>query len=352
MKISHWQKVLVVVLVFAVIGTLLVWAFLQGRSELALEKEKERPFRSTAVVSRVDGETVLTISEGIQTTTGVETIALETATRREEFKAYGTALSFNALSALRDRYVTAKARLESTEASYVKSSKIYQRRHQLFEERIISWEALQGIKASRRADEARLSSARAALQVMRSQIQQQWGPVLAKWLYEESPEFNRLSSQHEVLIQVTLPADLMIKSPPETALVDTSYGTKVCAKLVSPSPRTDPRIQGQSFFYVVPARGARILPGMNLLAHLSLGPAQGVFVPEGAVVWSEGRAWVYLRINSDRFVRREISTGKPLKRGWLVSKGLKPGDRVVVTGSQLLLSTELHATTPPSGQGD
>ncbi|MGB6068205.1 MAG: hypothetical protein WBG50_25645, partial [Desulfomonilaceae bacterium] len=291
MKSRQWQKVSLTVIVFVVIGMLFIWAFMQRRAESAPDEEAEHPVKSEVGVSVVHGETVLTIHKDTQATIGIKTAALESATRQKEFKAYGTVLSFDALSGLRNRYVAAKARLESASASYIKSSKIYERRRQLFGERTISWEALQGIEAARQTDGANLSSAKAAFQVVSSQIRQQWGPVLAKWVYENSPEFNRLSSQEDVLIQVTLPSNVMIKSPPETARVETASRAIVSAKFVSQAPRTDPRIQGQSFYYVAPALEAGLLPGMNVTAYLAAGPKlEGMVVPSSAVVWVKGAA--------------------------------------------------------------
>jgi hypothetical protein len=81
---------------------------------------------------------------------------------------------------------------------------------------------------------------------------------------------------------------------------------------------------------------------VNLLAHLYVGnQMQGVIVPTSAVVWSEGKAWVYRQTASDRFTRRSVPTDIAVERGLFVAQGVSPGDRVVTQGAQALLSEEL-----------
>ena len=99
-----------------------------------------------------------------------------------------------------------------------------------------------------------------------------------------------------------------------------------------------------SFFYLAPARPQGLLPGMNVLAYLPIGPpVQGVMVPAAAVVWWQGKAWVYVQTDPNHFVRRELSTETPVPEGWFVGTGLAAGDSIVVRGAQLLLSEEFRA---------
>lgn len=68
-----------------------------------------------------------------------------------------------------------------------------------------------------------------------------------------------------------------------------------------------------------------------------------VIVPDSAVVWLDGKAWVYVLKGPERFVRKEISSDRPSASGWIVEKNFLPGDRVVVQGAQLLLSEEFRS---------
>ena len=66
-------------------------------------------------------------------------------------------------------------------------------------------------------------------------------------------------------------------------------------------------------------------------------------VPADAVVWWQGRAWVYVQIDPQRFARREIPADAPVPGGWFLSKGIDAGDRVVNRGAQQLLSEEFRS---------
>jgi len=68
-----------------------------------------------------------------------------------------------------------------------------------------------------------------------------------------------------------------------------------------------------------------------------------VVVPAAAIVWLQGRAWVYVEKAPGQFVRREVPAEMPLAEGWFVAKNLTAGERVVVQGAQILLSEEGRA---------
>jgi hypothetical protein len=92
---------------------------------------------------------------------------------------------------------------------------------------------------------------------------------------------------------------------------------------------------------------------VNLLAHLSVGSAmKGLIVPTSAVVWSEGKAWVYQQTAADRFTRRAVPTDIPVERGFFVTGGFSPGDKLVVQGAQALLSEELLLHGQGGGEAD
>jgi membrane fusion protein, multidrug efflux system len=177
-------------------------------------------------------------------------------------------------------------------------------------------------------------------------VRQEWGAVVAKWAVESSSELQRIFDQREVLVQMTMPSDATFGAP-KTVSLEIPGATRTKASLVSTFPRIDSRIQGRSFLYVAPAH-LGLTPGVNLLARLSVGSQlKGLILPTSAVVWSEGKAWVYQRTASDRFTRRAVATDIPVENGFFVRDGFSQGDRVVTQGAQALLSEELL----PHGQG-
>jgi hypothetical protein len=106
-------------------------------------------------------------------------------------------------------------------------------------------------------------------------------------------------------------------------------------------PRVDPRIQGRSFLYLASGH-PELAPGLNLVAHLPLGsPLKGVVIPASAVVWSEGKAWVYAQVSADGFSRSPVATDVPVEDGFFAGPGFAGGDKIVTVGAQALLSEEM-----------
>ena len=167
--------------------------------------------------------------------------------------------------------------------------------------------------------------------------------------------------QPSVAIQAFPPASVSVSSALQPALIQAPDGTRVTATLL---PATASLERG-AFLYAPQAEvAAGFLPGMSVAVYLPVGsPVQGVLVPDSAVVWLQGKAWVYVKQVSDgsveanpnhaekaqppdRFVRRAISTETPVSDGWFVANGVSAGEPVVVTGAQLLLSEEFKAEIP------
>jgi hypothetical protein len=111
---------------------------------------------------------------------------------------------------------------------------------------------------------------------------------------------------------------------------------------VSLAPSIDPATLGEGFVFRINAAGSSLRPGAAVVAYLRApGAAQeGVVVPYSAIVRSEGRAWVYRQVGADKFSRQDVALDRVTDRGILVTKELKPGQRIVVQGAQLLLSEE------------
>jgi len=214
-----------------------------------------------------------------------------------------------------------------------------------------SQKALEAAEGASRVDAAEVAAASQALALQPAAVRQSWGSVVAKWVTDGGPALEHLLAMQELLVQVTLPAGQTV-APPPTISLEIPGSSLAQATLVSQFPRVDPRLQGVSFLYTLPARPS-LAPGMNLVAHLSVGRnVQGVIVPEPAVVWWQGRAWVYQQTGLTRFIRRAVTPDTPASDGFFVVQGFAPGDKVVVRGAQTLLSEETRPQVPIGGGGD
>jgi len=109
------------------------------------------------------------------------------------------------------------------------------------------------------------------------------------------------------------------------------------------APTTDPQTQSRGLFYIVDNSDRQLAAGMALKASAATAdkPRAGVIVPREAILRSEGKTWVYVQIEPDKFTRREVALEQITDKGWFVDHGLNPQDKVVVAGAQELLSEEL-----------
>lgn len=297
--------------------------------------------KEPAQVSVEKGQTILTLDAATQARLGLEVATLTATVTRSQVAVPAVVLSVQDLAASRNSYIAAQTQLDKFRVQTDVARQEYTRLKTLFDQNHnISQKSLQSAEGALRADEMDEGSAGQQLSLQESVIRQEWGSVAAKWVVNRSPELERILDQREALVQVTAPSSATFVVP-ETISLEMSGGTRTEASLVSVFPRVDPRIQGRSFLYIArPQPG--IAPGINLVARLSVGAQmKGVVVPASAVVWSEGKAWVYQQIASDRFTRRAVATDVPLEAGFFVTHGLLPGDKVVSQGVQSLLSEEM-----------
>lgn len=237
MKLKLSLKSLSVIIILPIIAFLLIWAFVKGRKELAMEQERERAIKATSRVSIQDSEMVLTLDRTTQIESEITVVSLTATSHREEFRAYGIVLPVQELVDLRNSFATAKAQVEKSRVNLDASRREYERLNTLHEDnRNISEKVLQKAEAIWRSDEVNVRAAEEALHALEVTARQQWGAVLSKWLFDASQAFEWLISQKDILIQITLPSGEPLLSPPQTALVRAADGTLASATLVSPSP--------------------------------------------------------------------------------------------------------------------
>jgi len=325
----------------AVLATALLLAGAQGRAD---SDDARAAVDAPSRVAVVNGATVIRLDAAALAQNGIETAVPALREQRPQLRAYAAVLDPGPLTELHGRHAAAKARLESAEARLAASQTAFERARGLYQDgRNASLAELQAAEAAYRADLAGRAAARAALESVAAGAQQAWGAVLARSLVAGTPLVKRLIARRELLLQVTLPPGSALDQPPARAWLETGRHRRAAIGFVSPAPRTDPRIQGASYFYTVPAASG-VLPGMELLARLPSGrPVAGAVIPAQAVVWWQDSAWVYRRSAPGSFARVRIATGQPTSGGGYLVRGLEPGSEIVTRGAQFLLSEEFRA---------
>jgi hypothetical protein len=336
----------VVIVSMAVVIAALAWALVYfARDALQLKaKAPENEIPVQSALSRHNGSAAVRLAKESQVASGIALRSLERARAQAAAEVYGVIVNVQPLIDLRARYGTAVFEARSVRAAAANSSAEYQRLKRLFEDdRNVSERAVQVAEAQWKADQAKLAAADQAVAAARDTIRAGWGEVLSSWATDpQSSAFQALAQQHEVLAQITLPYDVYAqagKVPMSLAPVS-APGEARPARFISASPQTDAALPGVTYFYIVGARGLRV--GMRVAGQLRLDgkTREGVIVPAAAVVWHGGKAWAYVKEEDDLFVRKEVSTAQESANGWFDATHFEPGDEVVVSGAQLLLSEE------------
>jgi hypothetical protein len=313
------------------------------------EDDEEEAIKTPSRVSIQNGQTILTLDADTQSQAGITVTPLKALTSREQVTAPAIVLSGQELVSARTNYVAAKANLEKVRANMEVAQQEYDRLKTLYEDQQnASQKDLQAAQGVLRSDRADVEAAMQDLSLQAAAVRQSWGDLVAKWVVDDAAALGSLLDQHEFLVQVTLPAGV-VSTLPETISLDVPGPSHAQAKLISPFPRVDSRIQGIGLLYVT-GNHLGLAPGLNLVARLPVGrPTRGVLIPQSALVWWQGNVWVYQQAAPGRFVRRLVSTDTPLANGLFVSTGFSPGDQIVVRGAQALLSEEFRSQIQPEG---
>jgi hypothetical protein len=324
----------------------------QGRFDGHQADQQAQAKKGPAQISVEDRQTVLTLDLPTQSRLGLEVATLAATLTHAQVTLPAVVLPVQELATFRNGYLVARAQLQKSKVEADVAGKEYARLKILFDQnQNISEKSLQSAEGTLQASEADVRAGEQQLSLQESVVRQEWGSVVAKWAVEDAPELQHIFDQRELLVQMTMPSDATFDAP-KTISLEIGGATRTEARLVSTFPRIDPRIQGRSVLYVVPAH-LGLAPDINLLAHLSIGnQLKGLIVPTSSVVWSEGKAWVYQQTAPDRFSRRAVATDTPVERGFFVTEGFSQGDRVVTQGAQALLSEEMLLNGQGGGDSD
>jgi hypothetical protein len=328
-------RILVWFTVPAVIAAL-VYGYLRTRDEQKADELADQPVgQNSPAQSGAHGELVLTLDPKAQALIGLQTTNLAAATLPPAIRAYGRALDPAPLAALANEKAADRAALDATTAEYERLKNLVQNRN-------ASLKALEDAQAAMKRDQAALASVEARLLAVS-------GKTVAD--QEDLPAFiESLVDLKTVLVRLDVPAGEWLAEAPTGALVLSPGGAQaIPAQFLGRASTADPQVQGEGFLCAVSTASARLTPGLAVSGYLQLPgqPLQGVVVPDNAVVRSADRAWTYVQTGDTIFMRREIGLDHPTPAGWFVTRGVAPGDRVVVTGAQMLLSEERQTQIKP-----
>jgi membrane fusion protein, multidrug efflux system len=401
-------KWIVGIVVAAGVIVALSFAFIEGRQEIAREQEREAPIKVAPRISRTpDGDIVVTIDRETQQRMGLETMELFAETVGTEVAAYGRVqedpdasfvvrapvsgvlrtagrnwpsigesipdgVSIGAIEPrlapiervdLTTRLSDARADMEAAEARVNTARAALERARILnADNKNISDRALQEAESTLKTEEARLSAARRNVTELEAATTRQAAgttPVLLdvarggevvevlarpNEAIESGQAILRVTRFDRLLVRVDVPAgEVVDRNLTMARMVAVGQEDRpFAAQRISVAPTVDPATPGEGFLFRISGAPRSLRPGAPVLAYLRApGAAQeAVIVPYSAIVRFNGKTWVFRQVAKDKFTRREVPIGRTSDKGVVTPENLKARDRIVVKGAQLLLSEE------------
>lgn len=302
------------------------------------------PVPSPAVAPSVGG---VRLDAERQRRAGLVVAALKPARFQPEADAYGKVLDIQPLLELRVRERAARAEAEVAAAAHTLARKNRDRLAALHRADIVAGRELVQAEAQWQEGRAKEDAARRLLAEIHREARQAWGGALARLALDgDAPLFDDFLNHRRALLLVVLPTGYAPGAGPLAVGRDRDRARATPAAPLSPATRTDELVQGETWFYHT--SNPHLRSGMRVNAWVPLGGGQrdGVDIPPGAVVWQAGKPWVYRRAGAEGFVRVEVADYRDHAGGWFVERGLAPGEEIVVTGGQVLLSEEFRQQIP------
>jgi hypothetical protein len=175
-------------------------------------------------------------------------------------------------------------------------------------------------------------------------ISQEWGKPFKELLTNPKKALlkNIFNSETRLLkitiannnIQRLIPSELMVSSLNQP-------NNKYKANFITKSPIGNPDIQGRAYFYLTSSN--ILMMDSKINAYIETGKDSHVkkfHIPKSAIVWDDGKPWIYAKIDKNSFLRHSLFKMKEVDNGWNVQFKNIPPKEIVTKGAQLLLSEE------------
>lgn len=344
------RKLAIIIGLQAFLIVILFWVLVfYGKDEYeAFTKDSDEQIEAPNRINNKDGLTIITVSPATQAQSDIAVTSIKSSSYQAGLSSYGNVMAIDGLLELRSKYMAAKADADISRAALTRNKAEYSRLHELnLDDKNVSDKVVGIALADLKSEEAKVAAAESTAKNIADTMRQTWGEPLTKLTINSnnSPLLQSFIDYKEVLIQVTLPFDAPEPSINSSMNVSPTASPShlIKANFISRAPISNTTIQGKTYFYH--ARTSDLRAGMqvnaaNIKSTNNQNNKSGVIVPNSAVVWYGGKPWVYRKIDSDKFYRLPINTDTEVENGWFYKGNLKPGDQLVTSGAQLLLSEE------------
>ena len=275
------------------------------------------------------------IDAATQKLLGIETTALAEKSLPPEVTVYGSVLSPAPLVGLFRQIAAAQAARVVSNESLVRVEKLFASGE------LVARKEVQAAQAQQAQDQV-------VVQGLEDRLALEWGPRFSQLApAERSKLLADLLASRQALIRLAVSRGESPASAPLAASLHPFGRSQMPLRCpaISPAPTVDPAFQSPAFFGLIETPTVPLAAGLALTGVLELAgkPRLGIFVPQDAVVFYLGKAWVYQKEAGDLFERVEIPVDAPVEGGWFVAADVLEPHPAVTKGAQALLSKETLA---------
>lgn len=269
---------------------------------------------------------------------GIETKELEAFEFAARIEGIGRVLDPAPLVALDQEIAAAQAAVDAARLEAQRARTLFQTGENVARKNVDIAEA------QLRADELKLDA-------LRKRLPLEWGALIAP--LDDAARHalvENLVHGKSVIVRVeTLNAETNTAPPSGVSVKLLSEGApSIASTHIANAPSVDARTQSTAFLLQIDsAEKSNLTPGAAVMAELKTAAEtkKGVLLPRSAIVRVGSQAWVYFEKEEREFARLPVPLDARTDEGWFVGEGedLKAGAKLVITGAQALLSTELNA---------
>lgn len=249
----------------------------------------------------------------------------------------------------------ARAQVAIAQAALTESQAQYKRSRELYTTKALSESQLDQIEATLRSNEARLAVAQA--QLADTQIRAPFAGrtglrrVSVGSLVNPGTVITTLDDTGTIKLDFTVAETFLSALSPGLTITAHSAaypGRTFEGRIASVDSRVDPTTRSVIVRATVPNGDGLLKPGMFLTVRISRGAADGLVVPEQALVPEQGDVFVYV-IADGKAEKRLVHTGQRRVGSVQVVQGLAEGETVVTEGTQKLRDGIAVKVVQPSG---
>jgi membrane fusion protein (multidrug efflux system) len=232
------------------------------------------------------------------------------------------------------------ADLAGAEAARAESASQLNRSRELLATKVVSAAQYDQLEATLKANEARVAAARSRLAdtVIRAPFSGRVGlrRVSVGSLVNPGTTITSLDDVSTIKVDFAVPENFLSSLRPglnvyvtSTAFPDRDF----VGKVASVDSRVDSVTRSVTVRALLPNADGALKPGMFLSVRLDRDTHEALMIPEAALVPEQSRQFIYV-VEDGRAVRREVRIGRREPGKVEVVAGVKPGEVVIVEGTQ------------------